>query len=290
MNMRNFEYLVQAAELEHFGRAAARCQVSQPTLSLQIRKLEKQLGVEIFHRKRRGVQLTPAGREVTEQAKNILREYERLCSLGRRARHPEESQLWLGVFPTIAPYLLPRVLPRLHKRCPRLQLRLVEEKTPRLYDKLRAGRIDAALLALPVTVAGLASTEILREPFLLAVHRQHPLAGRRRVQLRELCEHRLLLLEEGHCLREQALEVCRANGITEDGEFRATSLETLKQMVAAGAGITLAPKMAADRHPNIRYIPLFNPTPSRRVGLVWQREHTHGDFYTSLAQILRNLQ
>jgi len=290
MNIRNFEYLVQAAELEHFGRAAARCQVSQPTLSLQIRKLEEQLGVVIFQRRRRGVQLTPAGREVTEQAKNILREYERLCLLGRRTRRPEESQLWLGVFPTIAPYLLPRILPRLHKRCPRLQLRLVEEKTPRLYDKLRAGRIDAALLALPVTVSGMASAEILREPFLLAVHRQHPLAGRRRVQLHELCEHRLLLLEEGHCLREQALEVCRANGITEDGEFRATSLETLKQMVAAGAGITLAPKMAMDRHPNIRYIPLFNPTPSRRVGLVWQREHADGDFYKTLAQILRNLQ
>jgi len=241
MNLRDLKYLVALADHKHFGRAAAACFVSQPTLSTQIRKLEDELGVPLVERAPRKVMLTPAGREAADRARRIVAEVEQMKEAARRSQDPEAGTVRLGIFPTLAPYLLPHVIPRVRERFPHLELLLVEEKSDELLTRLREGRLDAAILALPVLDDQLHTEFLFEEPFVLAVPGQHPLASRSSLTLDELSEQRLLLLEDGHCLREQALDVCRLSGAHEKTGFRATSLETLRQMVAANVGATLLP-------------------------------------------------
>ncbi len=288
MNLRDLQYLVSVAELQHFGRAAERCHVSQPTLSTQLRKLEDYLGVPIFERSGRRVLVTPAGEQVVERARVLLRDYEELQLTARRLRDPAAGQYRLGVFPTLAPYFLPRVIPSVHARYPRLRLLLVEDKTEHLLEKLRAGRLDIALLALPVAGEGLESLVLFDEPFRLAVSQEHPLAGRSTVSAADLIDESLLLLDEGHCLRDQALEFCKMNELAESGEFRATSLETLMQMVASGIGVTLVPEMATQSslRLNLRFIPFGEPQPYRRIGLVWRRKSSQAEFFTELGELM----
>jgi len=239
MNLRDLKYLVALADHKHFGRAAASCFVSQPTLSTQIRKLEEELGLPLVERAPRKVMLTPAGQEAAARARVIVSEVEQLKEAARRSRDPEAGTVRLGIFPTLGPYLLPHVIPRIRDRFPELELLLVEEKSDVLLDRLREGKLDAALLALPVIDDQLHAEFLFEEPFLLAVSGRHPLARREHLDVQELATQKLLLLEDGHCLRDQALEVCRLFGANEKSEFRATSLETLRQMVAADVGITL---------------------------------------------------
>jgi len=293
MNLRDLRYLVALADHKHFGRAAAACFVSQPTLSTQIRKLEDELGVPLVERAPRKVMLTPAGREAAERARRIVAEVEQMKEAARRSQDPEAGTVRLGIFPTLAPYLLPHVVPRIRGRFPQLELLLVEEKSDELLARLRDGKLDAALLALPVHDDQLHAEFLFDEPFLLAVPDGHPLAERDSLRLEELSEQRLLLLEDGHCLREQALDVCRLSGALEKTEFRATSLETLRQMVAANVGVTLLPTLAVQppvaRSENIHLLRFDDSHPSRSIAMVWRRSSAMSAFLEQLAQVFREL-
>ena len=293
MNLRDLRYLVALAEHRHFGRAAAASFVSQPTLSTQIRKLEDELGVALIERAPRRVMLTPIGRDVAERARRILAEVNELRETAQRSRDPEAGTVRLGIFPTLGPYLLPHVVPQVRERFPKLELLLVEEKTEVLLGQLREGRLDAAILALPLHEEQLHVAFLFEEPFLLAVPARHPLASHEEISLNDLGKESLLLLEDGHCLRDQALDVCHLAGAGEKSGFRATSLETLRQMVAAGVGITLLPKLAvappipASR--DIALLPFRAPPPHRRIAMVWRRSSAMGDFLAELAGLFASL-
>lgn len=272
MNIRDLQYFAAVAELEHFGQAADRCFVSQPTLSGQIKKLEAELDVTLFERNNRHVMLTETGAEILRSAHHILREVETIHDVAKSQRDPLSGKFRLGAFPTLAPYLLPEIVPGVKESLPNIRLILIEEKTAVLTDKLLAGEIDAALLALPVHETQLANRPLFDDEFLLAVSSDHALADRSRIDQKSIADFPLLLLEEGHCLRDQALEVCSLNRIAEDQEFRATSLETLRQMVKAGTGITFMPEIAVqENEPGIAYIPFSGKPPKRTIGLVWRK-------------------
>ena len=294
MNLRDLHYLVALAELRHFGRAAEACFVSQPTLSTQIKKLEEELGVTLVERTPRKVLLTDVGREIVARARDVLNDVEQIKGIARRTLDPEAGTVRLGIFPTLAPYLLPHMVPLLHARFPRLELLLVEEKTEEVLHRLREGRLDAGVVALPVHDDSLHAEFLFEEPFVLAVPQAHALARRTSLKLSDLGEQSLLLLEDGHCLREQALDVCRLSGAHEKTGFRATSLETLRQMVAAEVGITLLPTLAVQppvaQAPNVRLIEFRGPhPPSRRIAMLWRKSSAMGDFLMQLAAVFRSL-
>ncbi len=293
MNLRDLKYLVALADHKHFGHAAAACFVSQPTLSTQIKKLEDELGVSLVERAPRKVMLTPAGRDAAERARRIVAEVEQMKEAARRSQDPEAGTVRLGIFPTLGPYLLPHVVPTIRARFPHLELLLIEEKSDLLLSYLREGKLDAGLLALPVQDEQLHTEFLFEEPFVLAVPESHPLAKRESLSLHELSEQKLLLLEDGHCLREQALDVCRISGANERSEFRATSLETLRQMVAADVGMTLLPTLAVKppvaRSENIHLLGFSDSHPSRQIAMVWRKSTAMSDFLGELAKIIRDL-
>ncbi len=294
MNLRDLKYLVALADHRHFGRAAASCFVSQPTLSTQIRKLEDELGLPLVERAPRKVMLTPAGVEAAARARVIVAEIEQMKEAARRSRDPEAGTVRLGIFPTLGPYLLPHVIPNIRGRFPQLELLLVEEKSDELLNRLRDGRLDAALLAMPLDDDQLHAEFLFEEPFLLAVSGKHPLARRHHLDVQELSSQKLLLLEDGHCLRDQALAVCRLFGANEKSEFRATSLETLRQMVAADVGITLLPTLSVKppvpRSENIHLLDFEgDDRPSRRIAMVWRRSSAMTGFLEQLAEQFKRL-
>jgi LysR family hydrogen peroxide-inducible transcriptional activator len=294
MNLRDLEYLVAVAEHEHFGRAAESCHVSQPTLSAQIKKLETELGVQLIERSARHVLLTDVGRQVVARAKTIQRESESIREIARRSRDPEAGTVRLGLFPTLGPYLLPHVVPHIRVRFPQLELLLVEEKTEVVLQRLRDGVLDAAVLAQPVDDDQLHEELLFEEDFVLATPAGHPLAATgQAVPISVLAGESVLLLEDGHCLRTQALSVCDLAGATERGGFRATSLETLRQMVAAGVGVTLLPDLAVQPpvpvSPSITLVRFTEPVPSRRIAMYWRKTSSLAEFLPALAALLRQL-
>ncbi|MEN1960836.1 LysR substrate-binding domain-containing protein [Luteimonas sp. MJ246] len=293
MNLRDLGYFIALADHLHFGRAAAASFVSQPTLSTQIRKLEEELGVALVERAPRNVMLTPAGHEVAARARRVMADVEQMREAARRSQDPEAGKVMLGLFPTLGPYLLPHVVPAIRSRFPELELLLVEEKSDVLLERLQQGRLDAALLALPVNDEQLHVEFLFEEPFVLAVPETHPLAGHGPISLRDLADQRLLLLADGHCLRDQALDVCHLAGASEKGEFQATSLETLRQMVAANVGVTLLPALAVKppvaRSDSIELVDFRDPPPSRRIAMVWRRSSAMAPFLQELAGVLRQL-
>jgi LysR family hydrogen peroxide-inducible transcriptional activator len=293
MNLRDLRYLVALAEHKHFGRAADASFVSQPTLSTQIKKLEDELDVALVERTPRKILLTEVGREIAARARHVLDEVDQIKAIARRTKDPESGRLRLGIFPTLGPYLLPHVVPGLRARFPRLELLLIEEKSEILLQRLREGRLDATLLALPLHDDQLHADVLFDEPFLLAVPTLHRLSRRKALSLEDLESESLLLLEDGHCLRDQALDVCRLAGANERDGFRATSLETLRQMVAANVGITLLPLLSV-RPPvvqseAIHVLPFRGEAPSRRIALVWRKSSAMHDFLVTLANELRTL-
>ena len=292
VNLRALQYFVKLAELQHFSKAAEACFVSQPTLSTQIMKLEEELGVQLVERIPRKVQLTPVGKEIAERARHVLRDIEQIRMTARRSRDPETGTLKLGIFPTLAPYLLPHVVPGVRKRFPALKLQLSEEKTEDILQQLEDGELDAALLALPLDEDGLEVEILFEEPFLLALPESHPLADKAQIEMEDLVDAELLLLEDGHCLREHALEVCALAGARERVDFHATSMETLRQMVAADVGITLMPVLSV-KPPvavteNLTLKPFRAPAPSRTIALVWRRSSPLGELMKVLADCLRD--
>jgi LysR family hydrogen peroxide-inducible transcriptional activator len=278
MNLRDLRYLVALAEERHFGRAAERSSVSQPTLSAQIRKLEEDLGVPLVERRPKRVSLTPAGERIVQRARRLLQEADAIVELAKTDRDPLSGSVKLALIPTVGPYLLPQVATRLKRDLPRLKLMLYEYRTATLLEKLRAGELDLGVLALPVDLDGLDSTELYAEPFRLAVPADHALAGRDSVGPDDLHGETVLLLEDGHCLRDQALEVCNRVQAQESQDYRATSLETLRQMVAAGHGLTLLPELAATgqlaKLRGMKVKRFVNPAPARTIGAVWRKSST----------------
>lgn len=293
MNLRDLKYLVALADHKHFGRAAAACFISQPTLSTQIRKLEEELGIALVERAPRRVMLTPAGRDAAERARRIVADVEEMREAARRSQNPEAGAVRLGIFPTLGPYLLPHVIPRVRERFPLLELLLIEEKTETILRQLREGKLDAGVLALPLHDEQLHLEFLFEEPFLLAVPEAHPLAAGSSLTMQDLAQESLLLLEDGHCLRDQALDVCHMAGAGEKSGFRATSLETLRQMVAANVGITLLPVLAVKppvaASPDMHLLPFRAPAPSRRIAMVWRRSSAMTDFLVKLAEVFREL-
>jgi LysR family hydrogen peroxide-inducible transcriptional activator len=291
MNLRDLRYLVAVGEHRHFGRAAEACFVSQPTLSTQLKKLERELGVELVERRPGHVMLTAAGERVAARARVMLDEADNIRAIARRAQDPRAGTVRMGHFPTLAPYLLPHVVPELHRRLPQLELLLVEEKTEVVVQQLQAGRLDVGVLAVPVHQP-FHQEDLFHEDFLLAVPSDHPLAaGDEPVDVGVLADADVLLLEEGHCLRDQALSVCRLAGGVEHAGFRATSLETLRQMVAAGVGVTLLPELAV-RPPvapsdGIRLLRFRDPVPSRQIAMFWRDTSVYRDLLPEIAEVIR---
>jgi len=289
MNIRDLEYLTALARLQHFGRAARACNTSQPTLSMQIKKLEETLGIPLFERGRRRINLTPAGAAIVARAENILQETQAIRDIARQHRDPFTGTMTLGAFPTLAPFLLPRIVPALNKNHPSLKFFLIEEKTAELVKRLQAGTLDMALLALPVEADDLEHAKVLEEPFLVALAKKNPLSAKKSIRLEELRKETLLLLEDSHCLTGQALEVCTWAGTAESRSFRATSLETLRQMVASNLGVTLVPEMAAAvALPSLVYRPL-EPSTGREIGLFWRKSSPFGGSFRKIAAEIKSV-
>jgi LysR family hydrogen peroxide-inducible transcriptional activator len=247
MNLRDLKYLVAVAETRHFGKAAKRCFVSQPTLSGQIRKLEQELGVTLFERTNRSVEVTPIGESILVHARQIIEQADIIEQLANAQQDPLAGPLRIGAIPTLSPYLMPLVLAPLKKRVPQMKLVLSEEMTDSLTRRLLHHEIDAALLATAVNEPGLASIPLFEEPFWVAYPRKHKFYTQERITLRDLDNENMLLLAEGHCLADQAMAVCRLETRQAGGDqadLRAASLETLLQLVRAGYGITLVPALA----------------------------------------------
>jgi LysR family transcriptional regulator, hydrogen peroxide-inducible genes activator len=290
VNLRDLRYLVAVAEHKHFGRAAQACFVSQPTLSTQLKKLEETLGVTLIERSNRQVMLSPAGEQIVLQAQQVLREVNTLTSMAEQFRDPLGGEFRLGVIPTVAPYLLPYILAPVRELFPNLRLQLIEAQTDQITRSLKQGDLDAVLLALPLNEDHIEERMLFAEPFLLAVSEHHPKAQQKSVSLADLAGEDVLLLEDGHCLRHQALDVCHAHNALENNSFRGTSLETLRQMVAANAGVTLMPLLATrHREKSVRYIRFSGPEPHRTIGLCWRSTSTRAPLLQQMAEVLQSV-
>jgi len=288
--LKQLEYLVALAEHRHFGKAAAACFVTQSTLSAGLRDLETLLDARLVERDRRSVALLPIGEEVVARARAVLREAEGLVELARARTAPLSGTVRLGVIPTVGPFLLPRVLPGLRRDHPDLRLYLREDLTDRLVADLRRGALDVALLALPCDCGPIRTEILFDDPFLLACPPGHRLAAAGPLGEPELAGEPLLLLEEGHCLREHALDACRLGAGGMDDAFAATSLHTLVQMVANGLGVTLLPRLAVDAGilagTGLVDVPFADPQPVRRIGLVWRGSPARDSEFRLLARAL----
>jgi LysR family hydrogen peroxide-inducible transcriptional activator len=288
LSLRQLEYIVAVADTLGFHKAAAACHVSQPTLSAQVQLLESVLDVRLFERDRRRVLVTPAGAEIVERARRVLLETEDLIAAATRAQTPFAGTLRVGVIPTLAPYLLPEVTPAITKRYPELGLVFQEEKTADIVKSLAEGTLDAGLAALEAELGELAYAEVARDDFVVALPKDHPLAKKKQLTLDELENERVLLLDEGHCFREQALSLC-AKAQADVASFRATSLATLAQMVSSGAGITLLPALAVpveNRRGQLEVRPFAKPVPRRTIVLVWRKSSPFGAAFEELAAVL----
>jgi LysR family hydrogen peroxide-inducible transcriptional activator len=278
VNLKDLKYLVALADTGHFGKAAERTFVSQPTLSAQLKKLEGYLGVKLVERQPKNVQLTEVGKQVVIRARRMLDEGDEIIALARNNTDPFAGKLKVALIPTIGPYLLPRVMPRIRKALPNLSLMLYEHQTESLLKRLREGEVDVGVMALPASQDGVESRVLYEENFTVALPNSHPLAAKSTIKVQDLKGHTLLLLEDGHCLRDQALEVCSRVDVREAEDFRATSLETLRQMVVAGLGITLLPELAVESpfgsQRGLTIKQFAKPSPSRTVGAVWRRSST----------------
>ncbi|MCK6423988.1 MAG: LysR substrate-binding domain-containing protein [Burkholderiaceae bacterium] len=294
MTLTELRYIVAVARERHFGRAAEACFVSQPTLSVAIKKLEEELEIKLFERGGSEVSVTPLGDEIVRQAQATLESAAAIKEIARRGKDPLAGPLRLGVIYTIGPYLLPELVRHAIERTPQMPLMLQENFTVKLLDMLRTGELDCAILAEPFPDTGLAIAPLYDEPFMVAVPTRHPLAARSEISSTELKQETMLLLGNGHCFRDHVLEVCPefarfasdAEGIRKS--FEGSSLETIKHMVASGMGITVVPQLsipAGEAQPGqalVRYVPFSDPVPTRRVVLAWRRSFTRYEAIAAL--------
>jgi len=290
ISLRQLEYAVAVADTRGFHKAARRCHVSQPALSSQIKELEDSLGVALFERNRRSVMITSAGEKIVDRARRILRDVHELGQVAEQVRDPFAGTLKIGVIPTIAPYLLPEITPGLAKTWPNLKLVFREEKTEGVVRDLESGALDAGLVALEADLGDLAHELVMKDPFVVALPRGHALAKKKTVGLDDLDACDVLLLDEGHCFRAQALALCERAGAREN-EFRATSLATLSQMVTSGSGVTLLPKLAVpveNRRGQLEIRPFRGPhAPSRTIALVWRKTSPLAPVFHEIAKQIK---
>jgi LysR family hydrogen peroxide-inducible transcriptional activator len=290
-SIRQLQYAVAVADLKSFRRAAEACHVSQPALSTQIKELEEGLGVRLFERDRRKVIVTAAGEAVIPRAREVLLAVDELVGASHLHSQPLTGVLQLGVIPTIAPYLLPRTLPGVRKRYPNLRLLLVEDQTANLIRRLESGELDLLLLALEADLGNVETLSIFQDDFLLAAPIEHELGTRSRIKESDLAGREILLLEDGHCLRDQVLSVCKIGGAHELGDFRASSLNTLTQMVAHGIGVTLIPSMAVPTEvtprSRLKVLPFIRPRPHRTIGFAWRKTSPRKEEFHLLAELFK---
>lgn len=274
MTLTDLKYIVALARERHFGRAAESCFVSQPTLSVAVKKLEDELGVILFERSPQDVRTTPVGERVVAQAERVLSEAAQLTQIAAAGKNPLTGPLRLGVIYTIGPWLLPRLVPLLHQRAPEMPLLLEENYTHRLVEKLKSVELDVAVLALPLVEPGLVAQAVYEEDFCVLVPAVHPWAAVDRVKAEQLLDQPILMLGRGNCFRDQVLDLCTRAGQGGPQVLEGSSLETIRHMVASGVGITVMPVSAvadiADDDPLLRVKPFQSPTPTRRVGMVWR--------------------
>jgi LysR family hydrogen peroxide-inducible transcriptional activator len=293
MNLRDLQYVIAIAEHGHFGRAAEACHVSQPTLSGQVAKLEEELGVEIFQRAGRSVRLTEAGEEIVTHARRALAAAQDITDSARAHRDPLSGRLRLGVIPTLGPYLMPHVLPLAREKLPLAPLMLVEDLTGNLVPLVREGKLDAALIATDPGLADLQGIELFDEPFYVVMPSNHAYVAKKALRTKDLDPKTLLLLTDGHCLRDQALDLCThpLAGEHSMADMRATSLETLLHLTAAGYGVTLIPQLAIESGrastDQLAYRPLEGDKTSRRVRLIYRRNSPRAKAVIELARIVR---
>jgi len=292
MTLTELRYVVAVAREKHFGRAAEACFVSQPTLSVSIKKLEEELDVRIFERGANEVSVTPIGAEIVRQAQAVIEQAAEIRETAKRRKDPLDGPLALGVIYTIGPYLLPELVRQAIERVPQMPLLLQENFTAKLLELLRSGELDCAIMAEPFPDTGLAVAPLYDEPFMAAVPKKHPLAQRKSIGTGELKEEKMLLLGTGHCFRDHVLEVCPeyaqfsppgdADGIRKT--FEGSSLETIKYMVASGMGVTVVPQLSVpdEEQAHIRYVPFKPPVPTRRVVLAWRRSFTRYEAIAAL--------
>jgi LysR family hydrogen peroxide-inducible transcriptional activator len=288
ITLRQLRYLTALARFRHFGRAADHCAVTQPALSMQVRELEREIGVALVERRPGDVALTETGREVAERAEHILAASRDLVDFARH-RDLLSGQLKLGIIPTLAPYVLPQVLPRLQAAHPRLRLEVRETQTKMLLEELSRGELDCLMLALPVEGADVETSPLFDDPFLLALPVGEPLPAAPCVSVDDVDQRRLILLEEGHCLRDQALSFCAAQRREAPTSLGATSLATVMQMVANGYGVTLVPEVAVDvevRDDRVKLIRFIDPQPARAIGLAWRRTSPRRQDFEVLGKIV----
>jgi LysR family transcriptional regulator, hydrogen peroxide-inducible genes activator len=279
VTLTELRYIVAVARERHFGRAAEACFVSQPTLSVAVKKLEEELGVTLFERGPGEVTVTQGGQGIVEQAQRVLEEAARIREIAAAGRDPLAGTLRLGAIYTIGPYLLPKLIPILRKSAPSMQLLIQENFTHRLADSLKSGEVDVILIALPFSEPAIETRAVYDEPFFVAVPKGHAWENRKRVTSDELTKESLLLLGEGHCFRDQVLDICTVVRAKDRSALSRTveggSLETIRQMVAGGVGITVLPATSVSGNPGagdlIRVLPFAKPTPTRRVALAWRR-------------------
>ncbi|MBK6295901.1 MAG: LysR family transcriptional regulator [Rhodoferax sp.] len=305
MTLTELKYIVAVARERHFGRAAEACFVSQPTLSVAVKKLEEELDLKLFERSANDVTITPLGEEIVRQAQSVLEQAANIKEIAKRGKDPLAGALRLGVIYTIAPYLLPDLVRQVIERTPQMPLMLQENFTVKLLEMLRTGEIDCAILAEPFPDAGLALAPLYDEPFYAVVPVTHPLAKHDTVTTDELKQETMLLLGSGHCFRDHVLEVCpefarfssNAEGIRKS--FEGSSLETIKHMVAAGMGVTLVPRLSVpkealadkprrkrDEDAYVKYLPFAGDPPTRRVVLAWRRSFTRYEAIAALRNII----
>src|SRR3984957_4101386 len=290
VTLRQLRYFEALARHKHFGRAAEACAVTQPALSMQIRDLEKLLEVDLVERRPGEAALTEIGVEVAQRGERILAASRDLVDFARHRRRILSGRLKLGIIPSLAPYLLPKVLPALQVRHPDLTVELRETQTKILIEELAGGDLDAVMLALPVADAEIETIRLFDDPFLLAVPAAGPLPETARVSARQIDQQRLIFLEEAHCLRDQALAYCATARQTMPLSLGATSLATVMQMVASGYGVTLVPEVAVDveiRDQRVKLLRFIAPEPGRTVGLAWRRTSPRKADFLALAQLVQ---
>jgi LysR family hydrogen peroxide-inducible transcriptional activator len=286
MNLRDLKYIVEVAREKNFARASAKVFVSQPALSMQIKKLEETLGVEIFERDKQNFLITPVGAEIIKKAEIILQESEEIKMIAKNSKDPHKGEIRIGAFPTVASYFLPNFVKNIHKKFPHLKIFLIEAKSDELITKLKSGELDLCLLAMPIADDNLIGEKIFSEKFLLATPKGHPFSKKSKIQIKELKKQELMLLEDGHCMRDQALEICSMVKAYENKDFKATSLETLRQMVANGTGITLMPEIAVRNDDKISYVKIFN-APFRTIGIHYRKSSVQKNLIKEIIKLAK---
>lgn len=290
IKLRDLEYLDAIEQHRHFGKAASACYVSQPTLSGQLMKLEEQLGLQLVERHRHNVMLTPAGEKLVIDARKVLNAAQDFERQAKDLLDPLAGDIHMGLIPTLAPYLLPHIMPALSRELPKVQFLLHENQTKVLLQKLDEGKLDVLVLPYLEEMDKFECYDLFDEPLVLASPSTHPLTTQQDLSLHHLHEYKILTLEDGHCLKDQAMGYCFSAGAKEDTSFQATSLETLRHMVASGAGITLLPALATTQintNNTIAYLPFSEPQPTRKISLVIRPNYSRMQCVRKIVSVIR---